>query len=298
MAEPVHRYRTRPFTPVPTWRRWVPLARQEFIGLFASRWGVALYCLCLLPAVGRLILMLIVFGVIRLAPPGRTPFSGRRGGEMALNPEHVEFYFDHVLQPLPGMVFLLLLATLVVARAVAKDRTTNALELYWTRSITPRAYLLAKWVGTTSLVATMTVCAPLVLWCTAVLLADDWTLLQTTTFAMLRAVAGLLVVSAAWTAIGILISAAAASPNSAMVVFAAMLVGTRAIGVVIARIAGKPSLVTTCSVWDAGGAVARAIAGVPQRDANVMGAIALLSGLLLFAGWRARSRLGAAEAVA
>ena len=297
MAESSPRYRSRAFTPVPAWRRWWPLARQEFGGLFASRWGVALYCLCLLPAVGRLLLLLIVCGVIRLAPGARPPFSARRGG-LALNPEHVEFYFDHVLQPLPGLVFMLLLGTLVVARAIAKDRTTNALELYWTRSITPGAYVLAKWVGATMLMATMTVCAPLVLWCAATLLADDWSLLQATGLGMVRATLGLLLVTAVWTAIGVLISAAAASPNAAMVVFAALLIGTRAIGVVVARIAADPDLVTCFSVWDAGGAIARAVAGVPQQDVNLVGATSLLAGLLLLTGLRARARLSVAGAVA
>lgn len=298
MAESSTGFRRARFASVPSWRRWWPLARNEFEGLFQSRWGVALYCLCLLPAVGRLILLLIVFGVIRMAPSGsRGPLGGRRG-ELALNPAHVEFYFDHVLQPLPGMVFLLLFATLVVARAVAKDRTTNALELYWTRSISPLAYVFAKWVGTTLLLATMTVLAPCLLWGTAVLLAEDWGLLQETWFAMARATVGLVGITAVWTAIGIAISAAAASPNGAMVWFASLLVGTRAVGAVVARFANEPSMVTCLSLWDAGGALARAMAGVPQRDVSIVGAAGLLSVVLTVLLWRARGRLRTHEVIA
>lgn len=299
MAELEIGYRRVAFTPVSAWRRWWPLAQREFAALFAYRWGVALFALCLLPAVGRLILLLIVNGMIRLGPGnGQIPGGGRRGQEFARDPKYVEFYFDHVLQVLPGMVFFLLLATLVVARAVAKDRTTNALELYWTRCISPRAYVLAKWVGTTLLVGSITVGAPVVLWLTAVLLAEDWTVLQVTAWPLFTTVVGMTLVTAAWTGIGVAISAAAASPNAAMVGFAALLVGSQAVGRVLGRIAHAPEWSSWLSLWDAGTAVVRGCGGIPQRHADPLGGAVLLTTLLVLLAWRARGRLSAVEAVA
>ena len=155
-------YRAASYEPVPAWRRWWPLARQQLRSLFGTRWGVGLFFLCVVPALVRLVLLLVFFGVLNFGPVEIRDQMPRPGADFArFDPFRVEFYVDDVLQVMPGMVFVLLLTTVGAARSIARDRTTNALELYWTRGIAPWTYLFAKWVGATLLVATLTVLAPL-----------------------------------------------------------------------------------------------------------------------------------------
>ncbi|MBL8753471.1 MAG: hypothetical protein JNK15_09235 [Planctomycetes bacterium] len=286
-------YRRAEFRPVPPLLRAWPLARLEAVGLFRTRWGIALFFVCLLPGLIRLAMLLLVFGVIQFGPLSlRNRLATPAAREVAaLDPFRVEFYVEPVLQVMPGMVFALLLTTLVAARTVAKDRATNALELYWTRGITPIGYLVAKWVGATLLVATITVAVPLALWVTAVLLADDWTLLTTSAWPMLRALAALGLFTGVWTAIAVLASLGCRQPNTAMVVFCMLVVGSAAIGFVASRVLRTPELHGSLSLWHAGGVVARAMAGLPQRGVSVGGSIALLGGLVAGLAWRARARL-------
>ena len=60
----------------------------------------------------------------------------------------------------------------------------------------------------------------------------------------------------------------------------------------------EPWLRTCLSVWDAGGVVVRALAGLPQRNVSVPGAALVLTAVLLWTWWRARARLRLAEAIA
>lgn len=268
--------------------------------MFRTKWGVGLFFVCLLPSLIRLAMLLIMFGVIQFGPLSlRNRMSGRASSEVAmLDPRTADFYVEPVLQVMPGMVFALLLTTLVVARAVAKDRATNALELYWTRGITPWTYVLAKWLGTLLMVSVVTVLAPLALWLTAVFLADDWTLASNSWWPVVKGLGGLLVATSTWTALGILVSVACATPSTAMVLWTMLLVGSSALAVALSTTLHEPQLRSTLSVWHAGGVVARAIAGIPQRQVSVGGALAVLAilfGMLLL---RARSRLRLSEAVA
>ncbi len=292
-------YRSSPFEPVPRWRRAWPLAWQEATSLFRTKWGVALFFVCLLPALVRLAMLLILFGVVNFGPlslRNRVPSRGR--GELAaLDPAQAEFYVDHVLQVMPGMVFVLLLSSLVVARSIARDRTTNALELYWTRGISPRAYLLAKWLGCTLVVGTVTVAAPFALWVTAVFLADDWSLLADSWLPLVLSLGGLAITTMVWVGIGVFISAACATPNAAMVLWTMLLVGSKAIGVVAAIALEERWLRSCLSVWDAGGVVVRAIGGLSQRQVSVPGAVAALAAWFFLLLWRARRHLRVVEAV-
>ncbi|MCU0863272.1 MAG: ABC transporter permease [Planctomycetes bacterium] len=294
-------YRTSHFEPVPAWRRWWPLAWAEASSLFRSIWGVVLFCVCLLPVLIRLAMLLIMFGVVNFGPPSlRNRLTSRATGELAsIDPRRVEFYVEPVLQVMPGMVFVLLLSSLVIARSVARDRSTNALELYWTRGITPWTYLLAKWFGGLMLLSLLTVIAPLALWTTAVFLAEDWSLFLDSWLPMLIALSALMLVTAVWSALGILLSAAANSPNGAMVAWISLLVGSGALAVVLAVVLREPWLRSCLSVWDAGGVIVRALAGLaqPRGGVSVAGAGCVLGGLLLFTWWRARRRLRLGEAI-
>lgn len=292
-------YREDHYAAVPAWRRWWPIAANEFGSLFRSKWGVAMFCVCLVPGIGRLVMLLILFGVVRFMPGLKNRIS--QGGEIALDPSRVDFYFEPVLAVMPGMVFALLLTSLVVARAVARDRVTNALELYWTRGISPRGYLFAKWLGCVQLMSIFTVLVPLVLWATALFLAEDTGPLWAIAPQFGVALVGVLVVTSLWTGICILISAACSTPNTAMVSWCMLLVGSTAIGVVLAGALKQPWLVSCLSVWDAGVVLVREFAGLPHRPrgtVSVVGAATTLLSLLAVFALLARRRMRVAEAIA
>lgn len=272
-------------------RAW-PLAEFEFRSLFRSSWGIVLFLFCLFPGLARLVMLLIIFGVLNFGPAGLRARLENRAQFATLDPWRVDFYLEPVLSVMPGLVFVMLLSTLVVARTVARDRMANALELYWTRGISPLAYVFGKWLGGFLLVALITVAVPGALWITACFLAEDWALMAGSAVGMARAVLGLLLVTWIWTGMCLAISTLCNRPNTAMVAWCMLLVGSSAVGVVLANVLHEPWLRSCLSVWEAGGVVVRAIAGVAQREASVPGAVAsLATTAILLAGaawWRLR----------
>ncbi|MCK5941168.1 MAG: ABC transporter permease subunit [Planctomycetes bacterium] len=280
-------------------RRLWPLARQEMTALFRTKWGVALFFVCLFPSLGRLVMLLIMFGVVDFGPRGlRDRMSRNLPPEMDhLNPERAAFYFETALSTMPGMVFFLMLTSMVVARSIARDRATNGLELYWTRGISPWGYVFAKWWGGFLLTASMTVLMPVVLWVTAAFLAEDWTLLADTSGQVAVGLAGLVMMTAIWTGIGTLLSAVANTANLAMVLWAMLLVGSSAVGFVLSRALREPELRSCLSFWDAGRVVVRDLAGLPQRDVSVLGAYAMLAVVATALTLLARRRMRVVEAL-
>jgi ABC-type transport system involved in multi-copper enzyme maturation permease subunit len=295
-------YRPADYVPVPPATRWWPLARREATSLFASRWGILLYGLCLIPFLVRAVILLILFGVLALGPEElrtrlQQPPVVRGGPGMAsLDPRMLAFYADQALRP-PAFVFVLLLSSMVVARSIARDRMTNALELYWTRGISPGQYVFAKWFGGSLIVGSITVLAPFVLWLMAVFLAPDWTLLQQTAGGMARLLAALALATGALTAIGTFVSGAAATANGATVVWTIVMVGSVSVGELLAGVLRTPTLRSWTSIWEAFGVLVRAIAGVPQRNVSEIGACACLGGLLAWSWWRGRRRLRMEDAI-
>jgi ABC-type transport system involved in multi-copper enzyme maturation permease subunit len=254
---------------------------------------------CLFPALGRLVMLLIIFGVIDFGPRmlrDRLTQSLPPSMEQ-LNPERAAFYIEPVLAVMPGMIFFLLLTSMVVARSVARDRATNALELYWTRGITPWSYVLGKWWGGFLITATSTVIAPLTLWLAAVFLAEDWNVLLGSAPQFAWGLLALVGLTAMWTAIGTLLSAVCSSANLAMVAWCILLVGTSAIGFILSQALHEPWLRSCLSFWDAGGVLVRAVAGLPQRDASVPGALATLTALFIGLVVAARRRMRVQEAL-
>ncbi len=298
---PALRYRTEAFLPAAGWLRWWPLAAQEFGMLFRSRWGIALFFLCLIPAVGRLVMLLILFGVVSFGPGLRTRLQNRAGPEFAqFDPARVEFYVEPLLATMPGMVFALLLTAFVVSRAIARDRATNALELYWTRGIGGGSYFFAKWLGSTGLVGLVTVAAPLSQWLIAVFLAEDWSFFVSSAPAVLPGVLALAAMTGVLTAICVLLSAIAGSPNGATVAWCLLVVGSSAVGAVLAQVLREPWLQSCLSLWDALGVLVRELAGIDTggEDVSALGALSLVGSLFAVLALLARRRLGTAEAVA
>lgn len=282
----------------PFQRLW-PLARQEMLGLFRTKLGVALYFLCVFPALGRMVQLLIMFGVLDFGPRGLVnrlqqnmpPSMDRQ------NPLRAEFYFEGSLSTMPGMIFFLLLTSMVVARCIARDRATNALELYWTRGISPWGYVFAKWLGGFLITASVTVGMPIVLWLSACFLAEDWTLMLDTGPQFLLGLFAITLMTGIWTAVGTLLSAVASSANLAMVLWSMLLVGSSAVGFVLSRALDERSLRSCMSFWDAGRVVVRSIADLPQRDASVAGAFIMLGTLCTVLFVVAKKRMRVVEAL-
>lgn len=266
--------------------------------LFRSKWGVALFFLCLFPAVGRLVMLLILFGVVNFGPAMRSRLAAQGAqGFPQLDPSRVDFYLDPVLSTMPGMVFVLLLTAFVVSRAIARDRLANAHELYWTRGVTPGAYFLAKWLGSTALISLLTVAVPFVLWLTASFLAEDWSLFLDTGPLVLLSLLALLLVTGVWTACCVMISAISATPNGAAVAWSMLLVGSSAMGFVLGRVLGEPALQSSLSVWDAGRVLVYGMVGRPLGDSSMVGAAALLGVLLVLLAVMTRRSFKVAEVV-
>ena len=290
------RYRPGVYEPVPQWRRWLPLARHEFLSLFRSKWGVALFCACLLPMVIRLFVLMIRFGVVNFGAATRNQMVSRSQALAQWDPQRPDFFVEMVMGTFPGLFVLVLITCSVTAGAVARDRRTNALELFWTRGISPFAYLFGKWMGSLVLLAALTVGAPLFLWGVAVLLADDWSQLTTTLPFLLPMLGGLLLVTAAWTAICVLLSVLCSSPNQAVVGWCMLVVGSTAMGNVLAVVLRESSIRSWLSLWDAGGVLARAAAGMDSRG-SITPAALFLGGLIAVLWLLAHRRLVLSEAV-
>ena len=224
MSQALH-YRPLDCERVTGLKRLWPLARQEMTTLFRTKWGVALFFVCLFPSLGRLVMLLIMFGVVDFGPRAlRERLTENLPPDLDhINPARAAFYFETALSTMPGMVFFLMLTSMVVARCIARDRATNGLELYWTRGISPWGYVFGKWLGGFLLTASMTVLMPLVLWLAAWFLAKDPALLTATAGQFFLGLLGLALMTAIWTAIGALISAIASSANLAMVLWAMLI---------------------------------------------------------------------------
>lgn len=290
------RYRAASHLVVPRWRRWWPLARHEFGILFRSKWGVALFCACLLPLVVRTFVLMIRFGVVNFGANPRRNMLAQSQAFAQWDPLRPDFYVEMVMGTWPGLLILVLITSSVSAAAVARDRRTNALELFWTRGISPWGYLLAKWVGSLLLLSLLTCVGPVVLWGFACLMAEDWSLCAETAPFLVPMLAGLLLATAAWTAICVLLSALSQSPNQAIVGWCMLVVGSTAVGAVLSRVFHDPSIRTWLSIWDAGGVVARQLAGVTARGPFESAAM-FLGGLLLLLLLFVRRRLALAEAI-
>lgn len=292
-------YRQADFVPEPAWRRLWPIAQHEFRGLFRGGWGVALFLLCILPSIVNLVILLIALGVLQFggAPPGMRRMSRGMGEQIArLLPDRIEFHVDAILQT--SMPAFLILVALLGSRAIAKDRASNALELYWTRGIGPRGYFLAKWFGTFLLLLLVAVVAPLLVWTTGVLVAEDWGFLQDTIGFMPRVLLGHAVLAALLAWIGITISAMAQTPNFASVLWLMLLAGSGAVAGVLTGLLDDPGWCRCVWLWQSLADFDRWLAGVPLAGGVAGNAAVALGGYLAALTLLALRRLRRQEAIA
>lgn len=288
-------YRPAPYEPTGPLQRLLPIVVLEARGLFRTPWGVLLFAGCALPTLFRTVFLLIWLGV--LAVGGQMRGAARHAPDQLREfvPTNVEFYVEQIVAPEQGMFVFLLLTAFTTARAIAKDRATNGLELLWTRGISPFGYFAAKWFGSFLLLASLTIGGPLLLWTIGVLFAEDWTFFHDTVGFAPWAFLGLAAFTAALTVLGILVSALAGSANVAMIVWCVLLGGSSILGQVLSELFDR-RLAEKVGVWDAAACLARAIAGIPQRG-DPAGAALLLAGVGGVLAFAVTRRLRVTEAV-
>lgn len=281
-------YREASYEPTGTFARVWPIARHELAAMFRVRFGAIIFLICLAPSVGQLIFLLVRAGLWEVAPQGRAggaiPFGDR------FDPSAPAFY----LHPITTLSFVpfLVLTTLVSVRAIAKDRAAGALEIYWTRGISPWSYFAGKWYGSFLLLASAFVAAPFVLWVTAVLVAPDWGQLEATIGVIPRVLLGLTLVTAVLSLLAVSLSALASTPNFASLLWLALMVGTPFLCRVL-WFAWREPWIYALNPWDGSKRLAQWVAGVtpfqdypPELAVACLGSTAAL--LVLLAGRRLR----------
>ncbi|GAB4138950.1 MAG: hypothetical protein Fur0037_04920 [Planctomycetota bacterium] len=287
-------YRRAEFAPEPAWRRLGPIASLEFRTIFRSRWGVALFLGCLAPSVVNLVVMLMAMGVLRVGDMQRR-MAGDVGAQFARwIPDRIEFYVEPIVQE--STPLFLVLTALVGCRAIAKDRSTNALELYWTRGIGPLGYFAAKWLGSFLLLAMVGIAGPLLVWLTGVFIAEDWGFLGDTIGIVPRALAAHAVFCGELALLAMAISGSVRSPNFASVTWLLLIAGTGALAGVLGEILRGHQWPMHLSLYTALSDLDRWIAGAPLEGASGQSALLASGGyvavmLLLMA--RSMRRRGA-----
>jgi hypothetical protein len=293
-------YRSLQYEPTPMLARLRAVADVEFRTLFRGKWGVAVFFLCLGPSIVSFVAMLVQLGILQFGPPRAAEALQENMPQqpelLRFVPSSIHFYLRPVL--VESLAPFLILSALVSSRAIAKDVSVNALELYWTRGITPRGYFLAKWAGSFALLAILCIGAPFVLWVSGAFLAPDWTLLETTAKFMPRALLGLLVFTLVLSWMPVAFSAIAGTPNLASVFWVMLLIGSTSLGNLVAALLDSPSWAPVLSVWDSAGTLAGTIAGLPGASDQVQGALLNLTFVVLALTWLASRRMRMREAVA
>jgi hypothetical protein len=285
-----------------------PLWRFEFMTPFRLRVNLITlfgYLAVLMPTIINLVVLLIRLGVMKVLQ--ESPVRNMRGHQLPqhvqeemlrFDPEAPQFYSEMVLFGGMGMLPFLLVSCVVASRSIAKDRATNALELYWTRGITPLGYFAAKWLGSCCLMATTMVLAPMLLWLTGVMLAEDWTFLDRTLVFMPRVLLGLTVFTVVLSYLSVAFSALSSSANMATVLWLMLVAGSSAAGHIVGHVLNSPRLPGSVSIWDGAATLAGEIAGVPRHDGSFEGAAGLVGGVLLGVTILMLRRLRLREAIA
>lgn len=243
-------YRTLEYQPTSWFARVGAIASLEFKKPFRTRWGVILFILAFWYVVVKIGAMYFFLGT----PTDLEGEAMRRAMEMfassspgaraLLNPFVPAFYFDHALEH--GFLVFLVLTSLVSVRAIAGDRGTNGLEIYWTRSISPLGYFLGKWLGSFLLLGAVFFGGSLFCWFFSQLIAPDWDYLGYT-IAYVPLVLGVLFLQClvlSFVAVGF--SALMKSANVAVFIWIGVLVGAKFVAALLGQIARAFSLVA----WD------------------------------------------------
>jgi ABC-type transport system involved in multi-copper enzyme maturation permease subunit len=244
-------YRTLEYEPTSWFERVGAIATMEFKRPFRNRWGVSLFILSFWYVPVKVVWMYIFLGLTMdeegRAVRGSVEMLQRMGPQARafFDPFAPAFYFDQQLGNYGFLVFLVL-TSIVSIRAISGDRATNALEIYWTRSISTLGYFLGKWLGSFWLLASILLGGSLSCWVLAQLIAPDWEYLDHT-IAYVPGILGVLLLQSlvlSFVAVGF--SAVAKSANLAWLLWIGVLVG----GAVIAKLLTALARSFGWAAWD------------------------------------------------
>ncbi len=155
---------------------WTVLPQEEWASWLRNRKLLILWFVCIVP---HLVLLVRTFMALALVGLDGGPARGRGPSPAFLgDPESMAFYAKTLLEDslLPVLVFLA--ATAI--RTVSLDRKSGALELYFTRPLSPWRYILGRWTGAAMAAASVTALPVLLVWLTGALAAPDWGFLKET----------------------------------------------------------------------------------------------------------------------
>ncbi len=155
---------------------WLVLPLVEAGAWIRNRKLLVLWFACVIPFLVLLVRLFMALSLVAL--DGSAPRPGRMPHVFLGNPRSMEFYSGPLLEfsLLPVLVFLA--ATAV--RTISLDRKTGALELYFTRPLSPFRYILGRWCGAAIAVASVTAVPALLVWLAGALAAPDWSFLEET----------------------------------------------------------------------------------------------------------------------
>jgi len=287
-------YRPLEYRPTSLLRRMWAISALEYKSLFRRRLGVMVFIACLAPALFNLVIVCIQMGLFQFSmPEGDVQVVVSR-----LDPKSIDFYLTSVVGEFPSFLVFLVLTSLVSCRAIAKDRESSALEIYWTRGITPRDYFVAKWLGSFLLLGTVFVGGPLLNWLLGVAFAPDEEFFAVTSVFVPRVLLGLVIFTAGLTFVAVLFSAIAGTANLASILWLFLLLGTAAVGRVLARVFGGEWWFKAIDPWDALKRVAEWVSGyVPRQNYDPMLALLSVSAVILVLLFLAARRLRGEEAI-
>lgn len=286
-------YRTLNVPLQPTWRRLQALAVTSFKAPFARRMGLLAYLFTFLPGLGNLIFLLLTSGLITF---GDSAGSGPSPAAQSIyDPTQARTYLRLVTDQFVQFAFAL--TAWITCRAIARDRVAGALELLWTRGITPVGYFVAHWLGSFTLLALPTLGCQLLIYIVAYSTSADEEFLSNSFEPFLRAFAGSAVLLAVLTFLPLCISAIVSRAQLASILWIGGLLLLGAVSVIAGSIFRDVPGVGLIAPWRAMVELASQIAGTTEDDLLVESSLSLGFWVVLL-GSLAMRRLRPTEALA
>ena len=228
--------------------RCFELAKSEVKRAFKGKRFLLFYIFCITPAILRLVLLYVHFVVQGDEQGSRLAARmGNRGFWSILAiVDQPEFYFNAMLAG--TMVLVLMFSAVAISGIVAKDRAENALELYFTRGITPLHYIIAKWAAAFFLMLCQLLFPILAVWILGVYIAPDWQYFADTVGFMPNLILGLSFFCASLAFLATALSTSTDSPRFALMRWFGAFMLLSILGTIIWQVFEKPELLVV-SPW-------------------------------------------------
>jgi ABC-type transport system involved in multi-copper enzyme maturation permease subunit len=267
--------------------RWLVLARSEFRLQLRGKRRVLLYLFCHLQNWMSLIVMMIWAGFWQLGGDRPMPMGGRAFGD----PSNIDFYLASVTSPAANLATTTLV-TLSVVRSIARDRQSGALEIQWTRGVSPLGYFLGKWIGGVLVLGSVAVAAPAALWIVASLNSSEDGFFGRA----LEILPRFLLANGAFTVItaglATALSSAPRTANVASILWAVGIAGGAGLARVAVRLSGHDDAFYALSPVDCLRTITRAIGGLePQPGPPLTHALVALACVAILLALLLRRRL-------